>query len=101
MVLVMGALTANAQRTPIKVSDLPKAVADSVTKNYAGYTFKETTKIISNNVTTFEVVISKGNTQRTVTFNSDGKTLKKMDVKSGIIKQSPKPSPKAAAIPHS
>lgn len=99
MVLVMGALAVNAQRTPVKVSDLPKGVVDSIAKDYAGYTIKETTKIVEKNIPTFEVVISRGMAQKTLTYNSEGKILKKMEVKSGTVKQAPKSSPKSASTP--
>jgi hypothetical protein len=75
-VLVMGALIVNAQRTPIKVADLPKGVSDSISKEFSGYTIKESSKVVENNMTTYEVVISKGMNQKTLTFDSMGKSLK-------------------------
>ena len=72
----MGALAVNAQRTPVKVSDLPKGVSDSISKEYSGYTIKESSKVVENNVTTYEVVISKGMNQKTLTFDNEGKSLK-------------------------
>jgi hypothetical protein len=76
MVLVMGALVVNAQRSPVKVADLPKGVSDSISKEFSGYTIKESSKVVENNMTTYEVVISKGMTQKTLTFDSQGKSLK-------------------------
>jgi hypothetical protein len=76
MVLVLGALAVNAQRTPVKVSDLPKGVSDSISKEFSGYTIKESSKVVENNVTTYEVVISKGMNQKTLTFDNEGKSLK-------------------------
>jgi hypothetical protein len=76
MVLVLGALAVNAQRTPVKVSDLPKGVSDSISKDFSGYTIKESSKVVENNVTTYEVVISKGMNQKTLTFDNEGKSLK-------------------------
>jgi hypothetical protein len=76
MVLVMGALTLNAQRTPVKISDLPKGVSDSINKEFPGYTIKETSKVVENNVTTYEVEISKGMTSKTLKFDNTGKSLK-------------------------
>lgn len=75
MVLVMGALIVNAQRTPVKVSDLPKGVSDSINKEYPGFTIKESSKVVENNVTTYEVEISKGMTSKTLTFDNTGKSL--------------------------
>ena len=76
MVLVLGALVVNAQRTPVKVSDLPKGVADSIQKEYSGYTIKESARNVENNVTTYEVVVSKGSDQKTLHFDNQGKSLK-------------------------
>ena len=50
MVLVMGALVVNAQRTPVKVADLQKAITDNIAKDYVGFTIKEATKVVENNV---------------------------------------------------
>jgi hypothetical protein len=77
MAIVMGALVVNAQRTPVKVSDLPKGVADSIQKEYSGYTIKESSKNIENNVTTYEVIVSKGTEQKTLRFDNQGKSLSK------------------------
>ena len=76
MALVLGALVVNAQRTPVKVSDLPKGVADSIQKEYSGYTIKESARNVENNVTTYEVVVAKGTDQKTLHFDNQGKSLK-------------------------
>ena len=52
LVLVMGALVVNAQRTPVKVADLQKSIVDNITKDYSGFTIKEATKVVENNVVT-------------------------------------------------
>jgi hypothetical protein len=75
-VLLMGVLTLNAQRTPIKVSDLPKGVSDSINKEFPGYTIKESAKVVENNVTTYEVQISKGMSSKTLKFDNTGKSMK-------------------------
>ena len=76
MVLVLGAMVVNAQRTQVKVSDLPKGVADSIQKEYMGYTIKESNKVVENNTTTYEVVILKGTQEKTLMFDNQGKSLK-------------------------
>ncbi|HEX7494332.1 MAG TPA: hypothetical protein VF346_08930 [Bacteroidales bacterium] len=83
LVLVMGALVVNAQRTPVKVADLQKSIVDNITKDYAGFTIKEATKVVDNNVVTYDVVIAKGTTQETLSYDNDGKFLKKMGAKTG------------------
>jgi hypothetical protein len=75
-VLVLGAIVANAQRTPVKVSDLPKGVSDDIQKEYTGYTIKESNRVVANNTTTYEVIVSKGTEQKTLLFDNEGKSIK-------------------------
>ena len=87
ILFMAGALAINAQRTPVKVSDLQKAITDNIAKDYAGFTIKEANKVVENNVTTFEVVITKGTMQDTLVYDSNGKFLKKMEAKSDRVKE--------------
>ena len=91
----MGALVVNAQRTPVKVADLQKSITDNITKDYSGFSIKEATKVVENNKTTFDVVVTKGTMQETLCYDNTGKFLKKMDVKGGIAKAEKKHSTKA------
>jgi hypothetical protein len=86
MVMIMGALVVNAQRTPVKVADLQKSITDNITKDYVGFTIKEAIKVIEKNVTTYDVVIVKGNMQETLCYDATGKFLKKMEAKGGMMK---------------
>ena len=83
LVLVMAASAVNAQRTPVKVADLQKAIIDNVAKDYAGFTIKEATKVVTKYVVTYEVVVVKGTTQETLLYDKDGKFIKKIDAKEG------------------
>jgi hypothetical protein len=94
MVLVMGALVVNAQRTPVKVADLQKSITDNIAKDYVGFTIKDATKVVENNVTTFNVVVTKGTMQETLCYDSTGKFLKKLEAKGGMVKTESKPAPK-------
>jgi len=89
LVLVMGALVINAQKTPVKVADLQKSITDNITKDYAGFVIKEATKVIENNVVTYDVVITKGTTQETLCYDAAGKFLKKMGMKTGTVQKPP------------
>ena len=90
----MGALVVNAQRTPVNVADLQKAITDNITKDYVGFTVKDATQVVENNVVTFEVVITKGTTQGTLLYDKDGKFLKKVTEKAGTVKKEVvKPTP--------
>lgn len=86
MVLVMGAFVVNAQRTPVKVADLQKSITDNIAKEYVGFTIKDASKVIENNVVTYDVVIAKGTTQETLCYDNSGKFLKKLEAKSGMAK---------------
>jgi hypothetical protein len=99
LVLVMGALVVNAQKTPVKIADLNKAITDNITKDYAGFTIKEATKVMENNVVTYDVVIAKGTTQETLCYDSNGKFMKKMAAKSGTTKAAPKSGMKHTTPP--
>jgi hypothetical protein len=92
MVLIMGALVVNAQRTPVKVADLQKSITDNISKDYVGFTIKEATKVVDKNVTTYEVVVTKGNMQETLCYDSTGKFLKKLEAKGGTMKSESKPA---------
>jgi hypothetical protein len=90
--LMMGALVVNAQRTPVKVVELQKAITDNVTKDYVGFMIKEATKVVENNIVTYEVVVAKGTTQETLLYytllyDKDGKFLKKLTLKAGTVKK--------------
>jgi hypothetical protein len=87
MVLLMTALVINAQRTPVKVTDLQKSITDNITKDYAGFIIKDATKVVTNNVATYEVVITKGNSSETLLYDKDGKFLNKVTMKTGMVEK--------------
>jgi hypothetical protein len=99
MVLVMGALVVNAQRTPVKVADLQKSIIDNIAKDFVGFTIKDATKVVENNVVTYDVVIAKGSTQETLLYDSSGKFMKKLVAKAGTVKTEPKTTSKTSAPP--
>jgi len=89
---IMAVLVANAQITKVtvKASDLPKAITENITKNYAGFAIKEATKVTENKVVTYDVAIAKGTVSETLVYDKDGKFLRKM---------APPAAPAAAAKP--
>jgi hypothetical protein len=97
-VLFLAALVVNAQRTTVKTADLPKGITENVTKDYAGFTIKDATKVVANNATTYEVVVVKGSTSETLLYDNTGKFTKRVTVKSGTTaKKEGKPSQKPVA----
>jgi len=85
MVMVFAVVAANAQRTPVKVNDLQKSITDNIAKDYAGFTIKEATKVVSNNVTNYEVIVTKGTTKETLLYDANGKFVKKVVAQGGSV----------------
>src|SRR5665648_244879 len=83
--LMMGSLVVNAQRTPVKVVELQKAITDNVAKDYVGFTIKEATKVVENNIVTYEVVVAKGTTQETLLYDKVGKFLENLTLKADTV----------------
>jgi hypothetical protein len=67
------------ERTVVKVEDLPKAITESLAKDYPGFAVNEAAKIVKEDKTKFEVVITKGATSETLYYDQDGKFLKKKE----------------------
>lgn len=87
LVLMMGTVAVNAQRIPIKVADLPKTLSDTISVQYIGFTIKEATKVVENNVTTYEIIIAKGSDQQTLIYDNSWKFLKKQESKTDMFKE--------------
>jgi hypothetical protein len=91
MIFGMAALSVYAQRTAVKPGDLQKAITDNITKDYAGFTIKDATKVVANNMTTFEVVIVKGTSQETLCYDNAGKFIKKIGAAEGKVAKTSTP----------
>src|SRR5450759_456541 len=87
MAVMMGALVVNAQRTPVSVVELQKAITDNIAKDYVGFTIKEATKVVENNIVSYDIIVAKGTTQETLLYDKDGKFLKKVTVKAGTVQK--------------
>lgn len=85
IVLALMMVAVNAQRTPVKGTDIPKAITDNVAKDYAGFVVKEATKVVSNNQTTYEVLVTKGTAKETLLYDSNGKFIKKVVAQGGTL----------------
>ena len=99
LVLVMTVLAVNAQRTPVKLVDLQKSVTDNVAKNYAGFTIRNATKVVTNNIVTYEVAIAKGTSQETLLYDMNGNFVKKVVAKEGTVAKQAAPANKKANPP--
>jgi hypothetical protein len=69
-----------SNRTPIKVTDLPKPITDSIAANYSGYKTLEAYKIDNKGVFTYQVIIAKDANKLQLYYDKDGKLLRKAAV---------------------
>jgi hypothetical protein len=85
----------NAQITKVQVkaSAIPKAIITDITKNHAGYTIKEATKVTENIVVTYDVMITKGTSFETLVYDKDGKFLRTMTQPEAPAKPQTTPAP--------
>jgi hypothetical protein len=58
--------------TAIKVSELPIAVRNSISKNYSNYKITEAAKIDSKGIITFEAEVTKGKHKMDLIYNEQG-----------------------------
>ena len=88
LIMALAVFSLNAQtRTELKTPDLLGSITQTITKDYAGSTITKATKVETNGVTTFEVVINKANAASVLVFDKDGKFLRKEAVKAESVKK--------------
>ena len=58
----------NAIQNNITVEALPIPIAEDIAKSFPGYKIKSTTMVVTENVSTYEVVIVKGSKTKTVVY---------------------------------
>jgi hypothetical protein len=76
LVILSSAIFAQT-RTELKVADIQKPVSEYLTKNYPGYTVDKAFKVDSKGNITFEICVTKQKEHEKITFDKDGKFLKK------------------------
>lgn len=65
----------------IRAKDLPVAITNTLTKEFAGYKTGEMSVIENPQMKGFELALKKGGTSLEVIFDNDGKVLKKTEIK--------------------
>jgi hypothetical protein len=85
IVLAFMMVAVNAQRTPVKGTDIPKAITTNIAKDYAGFVIKDATKVVSNSQTNYEVLVTKGTAQETLLYDGNGKFIKKVVAQGGTL----------------
>lgn len=59
----------------IAEAELPQAVRDAVKSSYADYTLDDIEKVWQNNATSYELELEKGNEDKHLTFDANGKVI--------------------------
>jgi hypothetical protein len=65
-------------RSVVMVNDLQKPIIDNISKDYAGYTTKEATRVSTGSNVKYEVVVVKGTKTETLEYDNNGKFIKKL-----------------------
>lgn len=79
MPLVINAQESSCESvaTNVKIADLQKTITSNIAKDYAGYTIKEAISIKSGDIVTYEVAVVKETTLTTLTYDKEGKFIRK------------------------
>lgn len=75
-----------AERTPIKEAELMQPIKDDLAKNFAGAKVVRAVKLDNKGVITYRVVIMKDNEKWALTYDNEGKFLKKAEMKEKEMK---------------
>ena len=59
----------------ITEAELPQAVRDAVKSGYAGYRLDDIEKVWQNNTTSYKLELEKGNEDKHLTFDTNGKVI--------------------------
>jgi len=79
--LLMTALVVNSQtniviadkydRTPILIAELKAPITDFITRHYAGFIINQATRVVKNNIITFEIIIVQGTITDTLIYDQN------------------------------
>ncbi|MCK9202928.1 MAG: hypothetical protein M0P58_00650 [Bacteroidales bacterium] len=75
--ILFGSLIFAQTKTEIKNSDLQKPIVEYMTKNCSGYSIDKAFKVDSKGIITYDLCISKDKDRNKVTFDKDGKFVRK------------------------
>jgi len=81
LLLLMTALAVNSQtslviadkydRTPIPVAELKSTITEFITRHHAGFIINQATKVVKNNIITYEIIIVQGTTTDTLIYDQN------------------------------
>jgi hypothetical protein len=79
--LLMTALVVNSQtniviadkydRTPILIAELKAPITDFITRHYTGFIINRATRVVKNNIITFEIIIVQGTITDTLIYDQN------------------------------
>jgi hypothetical protein len=97
--LLMTSLVVNSQtnivivdkydRTPIIISNLKAPITDFINRHYTGFIINQATRVVKNNVITYEIIIVQGTTTDTLIYDR-GYNIVREIVQNDSIKPSEK-----------
>ena len=58
-------------RTPIHIAELKTSITEYIIKDYAGFTINQATRVVKNNVITYEIIIVQGTTTDTLIYDQN------------------------------
>jgi hypothetical protein len=97
--LLMTSLVVNSQtnivivdkydRTPIIISNLKAPITDFINRHYTGFIINQATRVVKNNVITYEIIIVQGTTTDTLIYDRGYNIIREI-VQNDSIKPSEK-----------
>ena len=96
MLLLMTALAVNAQtnfvikdqydRTPVNIDNIKTPITDYIIRHYPGFIINQATRIVKNNVITYEIIIVQGITTDTLIYDRNYNIVREIVQKVDSIK---------------
>lgn len=98
--LLMTALVVNSQtniviadkydRTPILIAELKAPITDFITRHYAGFIINQATRVVKNNIITYETIIVQGTITDTLIYDQNYNIVREIVQKDDSIKPAEK-----------
>jgi len=76
-------------RTPIIISNLKAPITDFINRHYTGFIINQATRVVKNNVITYEIIIVQGTTTDTLIYDRGYNIIREI-VQNDSIKPSEK-----------
>ena len=81
LLLLMTTIVVNSQtniviadkydRTPILINEVKAPITDFITRHYAGFIINQATRVVKNNIITYEIIIVQGTTTDTLIYDQN------------------------------